>query len=107
MFTNQIVEDIKLGKYKNDLSKLTFVENQLLLIENSFLKNCYENADVHLNGELKLLLDQTNVDIKKAMHRINRCVGPGDFHTVLKECDKQEILILDGLSHSCRVSLEK
>jgi hypothetical protein len=100
------MKDIKSGKYKNDLSKLTFVENQLLLIENSFLKSSYGKTDSSLNGELKQLLDQTNIDIKKAMHRINRCVDTGNFHTVLKECDKKEVVILDGLSHSCRVSLE-
>lgn len=38
-FALQTLQDVRSGKYANDLSKLTFIENQMLLIEENVLRD--------------------------------------------------------------------
>lgn len=54
-FVKTLVADIKAGKYANDLSKMAYVENQLLLIQNSFLKSSQDDG-IMPQGNLRDLI---------------------------------------------------
>jgi hypothetical protein len=90
------MKDVLDGRYKNELSKNTFVENQFLLLENSLLKNTQDKVPVRSTTDLRHALRHTGTEIQRAQYNIKRCMDNGELHIELYNRQPREFEILTG-----------